>query len=227
MRAKADIYFFFLKKFYPLSTINTTNVFLHRDDTNGKGVMQMTYISTNVYYTDVYKTKITYKLINIFIDNLILFFKTRSYYAYLTDPSYYRINITYNSDSELLYIRSFNGPLYHKFQSMLEMQSIDLMHAFDALEEKISVLGLDIPHSFQEFYNLASINQEVRRVSIKEIIENLIHDHMKIIDSMSYLCKTANTIKDTLYKPLLEERIQIHSKHIEKLSKFLTQIATL
>ena len=99
MRAKADLYFFFLKKFYTLGTINTTNLFSHRGAINRKGVMYMTYISTKVYYTDVYKTKITYKLINIFIDNLILFFKTRSYYAYLTDPSYYSINITNNSDS--------------------------------------------------------------------------------------------------------------------------------
>ena len=182
----------------------------------------MTYISTKVYYTDVYKTKITYKLINIFVDNLILFFKIRSYYAYLTDPSYYSIHITDKSDSELLYIKTFNSPLYIKFQSMLEKQSIDLMYAFDALAEKISVLGLDIPHSFQEFYNLASISQEVGRSSLKEIIENLMHDHTKMIESMSYLCKTANTGKDLLYKPLLEERIQSHSKHIEKLNNFLS-----
>ena len=204
-----------------LSCLNDYKLMLINKMNNRIRFLNMAQISTRTHYTNLYKTKVVNKLINIFVDNLTLFLKIRSYYVYITDPTYYTMQIIGKYDTELLYIKSFNSPLYRDFQSILETQSADLIQAFDALSEKIIALGAPIPHTYRQFGNLTSISQEIDQLILKEVIEIIINDHKKMLDSIQYLLDLTGPMNDTIYKALLEERIINHTQHIEKLKSFL------
>lgn len=106
------------------------------------------------------------------------------------------------------------GPLFKSLHELTEEQYKNLFNAADEIAERIRMLGHPAPLSFADLMPKAEIDEESHRRSALEMVEQLVADHEKIVQSMRETARQAEEAGDFASHDLLAERLAFHEKAI-------------
>lgn len=133
------------------------------------------------------------------------------------------------ADTYLLYIKTHKfhwnvtGPHFAELHQMFEEQYKNMAEAVDIIAERVRALGCFAPGSYAEFMELASIKEEAGQVGYKEMIEQLMHDHEKIVKEIRQASIEASKVHDEASVDLFNSRTNTHEKMAWMLRSLLTQ----
>lgn len=108
-----------------------------------------------------------------------------------------------------LYIKTQNfhwnvtGPAFFELHSMLEEQYTALAKSNDDIAERIRALGEFAPGSCKQFLELSFIQEAKGNSSAKEMIEELLENHKKMVSAMKELTQEADDGTQDLLSPLI------------------------
>lgn len=105
------------------------------------------------------------------------------------------------------------GPMFQTLHLMFEQQYNDLALAVDGIAERIRVLGVKAPGSYQEFAELSSIKDDSSKdVLAINMIENLLKDHEQVARTAKSILPLLEGANDEGTNSLLGGRIEFHEK---------------
>ncbi len=122
------------------------------------------------------------------------------------------------ADSYLLYLKTHNyhwnvtGELFHQLHEQFEEQYTELAEAIDEIAERIRALGFRAPGTFQEFNELASIEEDTDRPKALDMVGRLTTANEQVIRTAREALQPANDAEDEATIDLLTERLTVHSK---------------
>lgn len=122
------------------------------------------------------------------------------------------------ADTYTLYLKTQNfhwhvtGPNFHSFHKMFEEQYIELTAATDLIAERIRALNQPAPATFAEFLKLASIKEEMGKLSANDMVKKLLQDHEIIIKNAKELIALSLDQKDDETADLVIGRVEEHEK---------------
>jgi starvation-inducible DNA-binding protein len=131
------------------------------------------------------------------------------------------------ADTYLLYLKTQNfhwnveGRLFYGLHNLLEEQYKTLAIAIDDIAERIRVLGLSAPGSFQQFLELSSLQEATGLASAEEMISQLATDHQTLSEKLKGVLHQAEQSHDVSTAELLSGRIRSHEKQAWMLSSIL------
>jgi len=95
---------------------------------------------------------------------------------------------------------------------MFETQYRELAEAVDGIAERIRALGEFAPGSFNAYNKLSSVEEEAGHPSAKEMIEQLVKDHEKVVSVARDVFSIADKANDQPTADLLTHRMTSHEK---------------
>lgn len=105
------------------------------------------------------------------------------------------------------------GPMFQTLHLMFEAQYTELSLAVDSIAERIRVLGVKAPGSYQEFSELSSIKDDPSSdVVANTMIENLLKDHEQVTRTAKAILPKLEGANDEGTNSLLGGRIELHEK---------------
>lgn len=103
-----------------------------------------------------------------------------------------------------------NFPQYHKFLGKLYREVFD---STDNIAEQIRALGAYAPGSFTRFIELTDIEDEVNIPTSNEMINRLLDDNEKFLETLNMAFKLASQFDKQGLVNFLADRIDVHNKH--------------
>lgn len=122
------------------------------------------------------------------------------------------------ADTYALYLKTQNyhwhvrGPQFKSMHELFEMHYMELAEAVDDIAERIRILGERAPASFKEFDALKTLTDGDSNASVDAMVNDLYHDHKKLIADLNQTIEVAQTHNDEGSIALLSERIAAHEK---------------
>jgi len=122
------------------------------------------------------------------------------------------------ADTYALYLKTQNyhwhvkGPHFKMLHQLFEDQYKGLADAVDDLAERILTLGGQAPATFSEFNELKTIQDGHSNAPAREMLIELQNDHGVLVNELSQILKTAQSLDDEGTVAVLSERIAIHEK---------------
>ena len=105
------------------------------------------------------------------------------------------------------------GPMFQTLHLMFEQHYNDLALAVDELAERIRVMGVKAPGSYQEFSNLSEVKEDPSlEVNATAMIENLLGDHEQVVRTAKAILPVLDGANDEGTNSLLGARIEYHEK---------------
>jgi starvation-inducible DNA-binding protein len=122
------------------------------------------------------------------------------------------------ADSYTLYLKTHSyhwnvtGPMFTTLHTLFETQYTELALAIDEIAERIRSLGSPAPGSFTQFRERASIEEDIGVPPATAMIENLVGDYQKVVDSARTLVRAGEAAGDDASVDLGVRRIEVHEK---------------
>lgn len=123
------------------------------------------------------------------------------------------------SDTYTLYLKThkyhwnITGPMFQTLHLMFEQHYNALALAVDEIAERIRVLGMMAPGSYQEFSQYSSVKEDPgHNVSANDMIRNLLHDHEQVVLTAKGILPLLDGANDEGTNSLLGARIEFHEK---------------
>src|SRR5688572_3362335 len=97
------------------------------------------------------------------------------------------------ADTYFLYLKTQNfhwnveGIEFVNLHHLFEQQYVQLADAVDVIAEKIRALGGVAPGSFLEFSKLTKLQESTKKLSAREMIQQLIYDHEVLCETLKEL----------------------------------------
>lgn len=119
-----------------------------------------------------------------------------------------------------LYLKTQNfhwnvtGPNFIMLHEFFESQYKALGDAVDEIAERIRMLNMPAPGSFEEFMTLKTLSEAKSNPNATAMINELINDHKDLHRSITMLLDQARTEGDEVTQELLVERLEFHEKTI-------------
>lgn len=108
---------------------------------------------------------------------------------------------------------NITGAMFQTLHLMFEQQYTELSLAVDSIAERIRVLGVKAPGSYQEFSELSSIKDDPStEVLANTMIENLLKDHEQVTRTAKAILPKLEGANDEGTNSLLGGRIELHEK---------------
>lgn len=128
-----------------------------------------------------------------------------------------------------LYLKTQNyhwnvtGPFFQTLHLMFEQQYTTLALANDEIAERIRSLGAPAPGTYREFAELSLISEPTSIPKAKDMVQDLVNDHEKVIEFSKALMKKAGEIHDEGTLDLLSTRVADQEKTVWMLKSFLQE----
>lgn len=122
------------------------------------------------------------------------------------------------ADTYALYLKTQNyhwnvtGQNFSAFHGMFESQYRELAEALDELAERLRILGVKAPGSFEEIQALLSIGSGSPDPTPEEMVTDLLDGHMSLARAALELMRAASGAGDEGTVGLLSERLSSHEK---------------
>lgn len=105
------------------------------------------------------------------------------------------------------------GPMFQSYHLMFEGHYNDLALAVDEIAERIRVLGVKAPGSYEEFSKLSEVKEDTSlETSANEMIHNLLKDHEEVTRTAKSVLPLLDGANDEGTNGLLGARIEYHEK---------------
>lgn len=105
------------------------------------------------------------------------------------------------------------GPMFQTLHLMFEQQYTELALAVDQLAERIRVMGVKAPGSYQEFTELSSVKDDPsQETPAQKMIESLLKDHEQVVRTAKSILPVLDGANDEGTNSLLGARIEFHEK---------------
>ena len=105
------------------------------------------------------------------------------------------------------------GPMFQTLHLMFEQHYTDLAAAVDVLAERIRVLGVKAPGSYNEFVELSSVKDDpLSDADANTMIKNLLQDHEQVTRTAKKIIPQLDGANDEGTNSLLGARIEYHEK---------------
>lgn len=105
------------------------------------------------------------------------------------------------------------GSMFQTLHIMFETQYNDLALAVDEIAERIRVMGVKAPGSYQEFADLSEVKDDPsQEVAAETMIKNLLSDHEQVVRSAKSILPILDGANDEGTNSLLGARIEFHEK---------------
>jgi starvation-inducible DNA-binding protein len=133
------------------------------------------------------------------------------------------------ADTHTLYLKTHNyhwnvtGPMFHALHALFEEQYTELWLAGDLLAERIRALGFAAPGSYREFSKLAYIREADGVPTAREMIEELVKDHVTAARTARWALSLARSTVDAPTEDLLTRRLAAHEKAAWMLRSMLAE----
>jgi len=133
------------------------------------------------------------------------------------------------ADTHTLYLKTHNyhwnvtGPMFHALHALFEEQYMELWLAGDLLAERIRTLGFAAPGSYREFSKLAYIREADGIPTAREMIEELVKDHVTAARTARWALSLARSAVDAPTEDLLTRRLAAHEKAAWMLRSMLAE----
>jgi starvation-inducible DNA-binding protein len=123
------------------------------------------------------------------------------------------------AESYTLYLKThkyhwnITGPMFQSLHTMFETQYNELSMAVDEIAERIRVLGVKAPGSYQEFSELSQVKEDASPdCPADTMIKNLLADHEQIVRTSKNVMGVIEGGNDEGSNALLSARIEYHEK---------------
>ena len=136
------------------------------------------------------------------------------------------------SDTYVLYLKTQNfhwnvtGDEFFSLHILFEKHYGDMADAIDELAERIRALGFFVHGSFSSFSKNASIKEENRILSARQMLKSLVDAHEKMSKNGHPFIIKAQEDGDNVTADMIIKRLNFHEKaawmlrsHLEKLKK--------
>jgi starvation-inducible DNA-binding protein len=105
------------------------------------------------------------------------------------------------------------GPMFQTLHLMFEQHYNDLALAVDEIAERIRVLGVKAPGSYEEFKKLSGVKDDQSSDTLAEdMIKNLLMDHERVTRTAKDILPLLDGANDEGTNALLGTRIEYHEK---------------
>jgi starvation-inducible DNA-binding protein len=131
------------------------------------------------------------------------------------------------AESYVLYLKTHNfhwnvtGPMFTTLHTLFETQYTELALAVDEIAERIRALGERAPGTYREFLELSGVNETDGTPKATEMIEILVADARRVIDTARGLVEVAQAAGDDATADLAIRRIELHEKNAWMLAAHL------
>ena len=123
------------------------------------------------------------------------------------------------AESYTLYLKTHKyhwnvtGPMFQALHQMFETHYNDLAVAVDEIAERIRVLGVKAPGSYQEFSQLSRVQDDGELdIGAEVMITNLLADHEQVVRTAKEILPHLEEANDEGTNSLLGARIEYHEK---------------
>lgn len=122
------------------------------------------------------------------------------------------------ADTYALYLKTQNyhwnvtGAHFASLHAMFESQYRELAEALDELAERLRILGVKAPGTFEEIQALLSIKSGSADHSSERMVSDLLEGHLDLTRAVSGLIRNAAEAGDEGTVGLLSERLASHEK---------------
>jgi starvation-inducible DNA-binding protein len=107
-------------------------------------------------------------------------------------------------------VEGFNFAQYHEFFGSMYAELGD---AIDPMAEEIRTLDTYAPASFTRFLELTDIEDEMTVPDTMEMCRRLLEDNAKVLNTLDYCFKMAETLNKQGLVDFIAGRIDAHEKH--------------
>ncbi len=105
------------------------------------------------------------------------------------------------------------GPMFQSYHLMFEQHYNDLALAVDEIAERVRVLGVMAPGSYEEFSKLSSVKEDPSKErKAEEMIKNLLEDHEQVTRTAKKILPMLDGANDEGTNSLLGARVEYHEK---------------
>lgn len=131
------------------------------------------------------------------------------------------------ADTYSLYLKTQNyhwnvtGHHFASLHAMFESQYEELAKAIDEIAERLRILGVPAPGTFEEIQELASIKSAAANQSAEKMLSDLHGGHSSLCRAMTRVIKAAGEAGDEGTVGLLSNRLASHEKAAWMLSSSL------
>ena len=103
--------------------------------------------------------------------------------------------------------------MFQTLHTMFEQQYTDLALAVDEIAERIRVMGVKAPGSYNEFVELSAVKGDpATDTKAADMIINLLKDHEQVVQTAKGILPTLEDANDEGTNSLLGARIEFHEK---------------
>jgi starvation-inducible DNA-binding protein len=104
------------------------------------------------------------------------------------------------------------GPEFYQFHKLFQKIYEDVYDAVDPMAEHIRTLSTYAPASYKRFQSLSLVEGDTPIAAPVDMVETLISDNAKVIDSLNSAFKAAQTADQQGIANFLADRIDQHQK---------------
>jgi starvation-inducible DNA-binding protein len=132
------------------------------------------------------------------------------------------------ADTYTLYLQTqkfhwnVTGSMFGELHLMSDAQYKELSEAVDLIAERIRALGVNVPATFSEFIELASIKESRGIESAEKMIEVLVDGQESIVRLARIVSKVAASAHDEASIDILIQRMKVHEKNAWMLRSHLS-----
>lgn len=122
------------------------------------------------------------------------------------------------ADTYALYLKSQNyhwnvtGPHFSPLHALFEEQYRELAEALDELAERLRILSVKAPGTFEEIQSLASIKSGIADQPAEKMLNDLLNGHTTLLRAIAGVLRAATDAADEGTVGLLSERLASHEK---------------
>lgn len=125
------------------------------------------------------------------------------------------------ADTYNIYLRTQNfhwnlvGPEFYFLHILFEKQYEELADAVDEIAERVRALGYYVDATFSGFQKMTSLKEmdkQASKMSIKDMLKNLLDGHEQVIRSFRKLSDLGEKQKDPATVDLIGRRMNVHEK---------------
>lgn len=106
------------------------------------------------------------------------------------------------------------GPLFKPIHDLTEEHYTNLFEAADDIAERIRALGYPAPLSFTDLAARASLLEETKVTTAREMVEQLLADHEMIVRKLREAADFMDSSGDFVSHDLIVSRMEFHEKAI-------------
>lgn len=122
------------------------------------------------------------------------------------------------ADSYTLYMQTHNfhwnvtGPMFNALHAMFMQQYTEQWQALDEIAERIRALGFPAPGTYQQFADLASIDEVAGVPDAMEMVRILVNGQEACARTIRSVFPIAEAANDQPTADLLTQRLNVHEK---------------